>query len=501
MPRACTIIKKTVVKYPIQLILFGYLISALFKLNEIPGEWFGDISILHEYVSRIIDGHWPWGFSLSAGPFYHYLVAPLILVIGQNYIHYKIASVLVGGLGVYFTYLSAKKLAGQKIALLTALISSISFWTIVWARVGNSQIAIPLLVSATIFFAEKFTKNNDLRYLLAGVFFSSMGLFTYPQTFVLPLLLLLWLVFKKKYKMAVFCVLAFLPATLIIFRVYNIQKDNFSTGYVGSKVPKVQQFLQVDTYKKMGIRVVRTLGMFHFKGEEGFRTNVSNTTHIDIISSVFLMVGLYYWLKKDKKMLLLMIITFFIIIIPSCSPSIYLRETPNNGRTIGVIPFVYLFIASGIYFFYKKISNKGTKKVFLICTIAAIASLNLYKYFVLYPRNLPNRNVAFGKIISDYIDFLPKDTKLGLTSCCWGEWGQPEPKAIYYDLKNKEGRENIIDGRFANNVCDPQERNVVYIFNPNDKTTIDIYQKCFPGEKIVTYSEGGWNVFTAMYIK
>jgi len=493
--------EKVIFKNPILFVLFGYFLLAFYKLDEIPGEWFGDIDILHEYVLSILSRGWPWNYSLSAGPFYHYLITPLILVIGQNYLQYKVASVIVGAVGVYFTYLMAKELAGEKIALMSAVVSSISFWTIVWTRLGNSQVVIPFLVAIVIYSAEKYSKNNNPWYWATGMFFASMGLFTYPQTFVLPLLFLLWLIFNKKHKIVVISILTFLPAILSFLHVYNLQKDNFTTGYVGSKVPKIEQFYKITTYKEMGIRIIRTLGMFHLKGEEGFRTNVSNSPHIDLLSGIFLLVGLVYWYKKDRKTLYIFLIAFLIIIIPSCSPSLNLRETPNNGRTIGVLPIVYTIIASGIYLLFEKIKGKNNKRLYLIGVLSIIGFLNLYKYFVTYPNNLPNKNVAFGKIISDYIDNLPINTKVILTSCCWGEWGQAEPKAIYYDLKNREGRENIVTGRLTGNVCHPEERNVVYIFNPNDHLLIKRFEECFSQGTIETYEKKGQKVFSAMYIK
>jgi hypothetical protein len=56
---------------------------------------------------------------------------------------------------------------------------------------------------------------------------------------------------------------------------------------------------------------------------------------------------------------------------------------------------------------------------------------------VSFPANLPNRNTPFAKIIAKEIDKLPDDTYVIVNSCCWGEWGQPEPDAIRFSMKKK----------------------------------------------------------------
>jgi hypothetical protein len=84
--------------------------------------------------------------------------------------------------------------------------------------------------------------------------------------------------------------------------------------------------------------------------------------------------------------------------------------------------------------------------------------LNLHKYFIEYPKTLPNHNVAYGAILASYIDTLPKTTHVYLSGCCWGQWGQPEPKGIYYQLKYPERKRDIL-GSFVSS-CDQIDHSV-----------------------------------------
>ena len=75
--------------------------------------------------------------------------------------------------------------------------------------------------------------------------------------------------------------------------------------------------------------------------------------------------------------------------------------------------------------------------ILLFSILASIAILNFEKYFIDYAQGLPNHNTPFGKIIAQEIDKQSEDTQIYVYGCCWGDWGQPEPKGIEYALKSK----------------------------------------------------------------
>jgi len=50
------------------LIFILALTVRVYRLAELPGEWFGDISNVHEYVEQIFKGEWPYSFFQSPGP-------------------------------------------------------------------------------------------------------------------------------------------------------------------------------------------------------------------------------------------------------------------------------------------------------------------------------------------------------------------------------------------------------------------------------------------------
>jgi hypothetical protein len=157
-----------------------------------------------------------------------------------------------------------------------------------------------------------------------------------------------------------------------------------------------------------------------------------------------------------------------------------------------VVVWVYVLAGYGI----KAVEHKyGLRPAILIAGI--ILSLNMNKYFIIYPRTLPNHNVPFGRIVADYIDGLPPETKVVLSDCCWGEGGQPEPKAIYYQLTYKGGREDIVTRYpFPKECADiPAQRPLLLILNPK-KINLE---NCLGEKTLINKEVGGEKVFTAWY--
>jgi hypothetical protein len=114
-----------------------------------------------------------------------------------------------------------------------------------------------------------------------------------------------------------------------------------------------------------------------------------------------------------------------------------------------------------------------------IVIIAGMGVFTVSTYFGPYPLHLPNHNSAFGKYIAAYIDTVP-NVPVYLSDCCWGEWGQPEPKGIYNSLKKKEGRSSIVDFFVisCNNLA--QQGSFLLIMNPHNTSKIKQFTDCFP---------------------
>lgn len=114
---------------------------------------------------------------------------------------------------------------------------------------------------------------------------------------------------------------------------------------------------------------------------------------------------------------------------------------------------------------------------------------------------LPDRNSPYGRIVSEYIDSLPGETDVHLTECCWGEWGQPEPKAVYYQLRRPEGRGHLISTGAIDCTEIDRSRDTVLIGPPDLQYWSGVYADCMDRGEVKMYSDSrGQPVFSRFYL-
>lgn len=469
---------------PVIVICLLYFCLAFYKLDALPGEWFGDISNLHEYVLDIQKGRWPVTYRQGVGPLYHYAITPLTIVTGQRYIGYKTLSVVSGAFSLLAIYFFVKELISRKIAILTMAITATSFWFLVWARLGNLHAVLPGIVCLCLFFLLQYQKKHSWLSLLLSFFLAWSGVFWYLGTVPLPILFFCLFFSLKKIPRShtVFVLLMSLLIGLFFFRVILLDPSQFSAkGYIGEKMIGFFQ-------ESPGTLLVRFIGYtgraflaYGINGDRTFRVNVPESPHIDPISLVFLLVGMGGLFHSSKKRIWIGL-PILLFTLPSVLPSLLPQQIPSLTRTFASAPFIFTLVAVGLNWFVNQIGREAKTfgLIALAIIFAAIAGSNVYKYFVIYPKTLPNHNSPFGTLIARTIDTLPVTTNVEMNGCCWGDWGQPEPKAIYYQLQNKENRTQLFSSTFFTSCTTVDRTHDVVLFSRPDTSIASYFRGCFP---------------------
>ncbi len=490
-----------------------YLFFALYKLDEIPGEWFMDITILHIYVIKIWNGDLPHIFITSAGPLYPYLIAPFVALLGESYTTYKLLSVATGLLGVFGMYLYGKQASGSAhVGALAAIVTSISFMYLIWSRLGNFNIAVPVLTMFMGYFLLKYIAERKRRDLVGGIIVSSFGVLTYPGLFIMPPVFLLLLAYglftqrKKKsppWRTLLLTLVSFIPVLVLFGYIVFHDFDNFTRGHIGSKVVKQDTSLQESLYA-FGRNLYKTAGMLHIQGDTVFRVNDTNSPHLDRYSGILFLIGLVFLLLRKRKIAVYVLVPLIAFMLPGASPGLPESDMPNSARTLGTLPMTYLLVTFGlwaVYLFIKDRSHKTLALSVLCFILAVIFVLNVDKYFFKYAPGLPYHNTPSGKIIATEIDKLPRDTNIYVTACCWGALSQPEPGALFFVIKKKEKQKDMFNA-YGLTDCKKVKasKNGYLIFNPYDTKRIDKFKKCFPSAKHTVHKANGIRIFTSLYV-
>ena len=415
----------------------------LVRLDQLQNELYGDIVLVYEYLVEIRVGRWPTHFTLSSGPLYHYLIVPVIALTGPTYFGFKLASVLVSLGSLAATYALSRRLVDERFALLAVFIAGVSSWLLIFSRLGNSQILVPLLAAGALWLVVRIAQDGRTADVVGCAVVSALGLYLYPQSFVLPPVIALTLVclrwtglsvrWTNIWHFALVTLLCALPFVWIVSR----DPYNFFSGYIGGKLENNSNLVGT-----LFSNIMHALLALHVRGDSTFRSNPSGLPHLDPISGALFLGGLIFWLQPERRRWSpALLMPLVLLQVPSMLVLSHPDEVPSAARTLGVAPIAYLFVASGLWWLVQAIRAAPLPRwlgpAVAGILLGAIMLLNAQRYFQAYVSGLPYQNTPVGRIIATYLDSLPPDTQIYLVGCCW-ERDMPEPKSIQYVMARPE---------------------------------------------------------------
>jgi len=412
----------------------------LIGLRSLQAEIYGDIAIVREYLDLIRQGQWPFHFALSSGPLYHYLVMPVIAVAGPGYFGMKLASVVVS-LGVLAaTFALSRRLHGDRLALISLFVSGVSSWLLIFSRLGNSQIVVPLLATTSLWLLVRFVTGQERRDLYLSAAVAGLGLYGYPQSFILAPVMAMTLValrftgLRVRWKdVGLYLSMALVVALPFLWIVAR-DPANFFSGYIGGKLLPSE-----DAFRVLLGNVGRVALSLHVHGDGVFRSNPAGRPHLDPVSGVLFLLGVLFWLRAERRQWSPAILVPFVLLhVPSLLVLRSPAEIPSASRTLGTAPLAFLLVASGILF----LLDAGTRfrvarAILAVVLLAAVLALNVSRYLFQYLPGLPYGNTPVAALVSSWVNDLPAGTNVYLVGCCWKD-GMPEPKGIRFGLERPE---------------------------------------------------------------
>ena len=421
----------------ILIMLFGAVLR-FYQLDNLPAEMWGDVAEGYKLTQRIVEGKYFFGYIFGGdGPMASYIFAFFSYIFGLTFLTMKTVTNFIGLILIVSIYLFAKELVDKKVGLYAAFFTAVSSWAVIFSRMAKPHILVPVFTALSFFCLFKFLKSKNNTFgLLTGILLG-LGMYTQSGFWGVPVVVGLIIFFKERRRLLYILIPAFLLVVPLMRDFLINSKSHLATGsFFIDKMTVGGNFLL--KFKLFLINIAKNLAAFNIKGDGTFRNNPPGSPHVDFISGILFLLGIYAVFKsrREKNIILLVFLPFFVIQIPSLLDIANPLSTPNSGRTIALLPFIYTLCSVGLVYLLKVFKNWS--KIFIVLPILVlVVFLNLKKVYVDYAINLPNRNTPFAKIIAGKIDELPDNTLVIVTSCCWGEWGQPEPDAIHFSLRKK----------------------------------------------------------------
>ncbi|MBI5348379.1 MAG: glycosyltransferase family 39 protein [Chloroflexi bacterium] len=368
-----------------------------------PGYWYDEAhkSIVALEIARGLQSplYTAEGQGIEAG--YFWLLAGVFKIFGASYFATRYLSAFIGTLTVPLTFWSIKKLYNDdRLALLSTGVSSFLLWHVHWSRTGLETILVPFFSIFLLGLMEwAWQKQTWWAFVLAGAVLG-LSQYTNPGARVLPLQALITFlilgmpslrVFEKQSQnateiasrrtlaMTVWYGLIFLFAASIIYAPLGWFFLN-NPDWFFSRVAYTSENARAGGWAFILDSAIKTLLSLNFRGDVMQRHNLSLRPAFDVLTSLWMFVGLgAMMLKRDRWASHLVLISAIAI---NLAPMVFSDGAPGFGRTLGASPLVVVLPALGMML---ALEWRRHLRWIVIGSLCLSAILNLSDYFIRYP--------------------------------------------------------------------------------------------------------------------
>jgi 4-amino-4-deoxy-L-arabinose transferase-like glycosyltransferase len=288
--------------------------------------------------------------------FFFYMAGGLMGLLGDSIFALRLTAAFIGLLTVAVTYwLGWELLRDRRIALLAAALVAVSFWHLLFSRLGFRAISQPLLQGLMVAALFRGLRRDNWRWFALSGLFLGLSAYSYlaVRFFPIPLALAMLPILLNRQqagngRLARFALLLVIGLAVVApLLLYFINNPDAFLVRARQVLPAGGNPLQLffDSYG-------RTLGMFFLVGDPYWRFNIPERPLFDWFWGGLLLAGWGYTLWRwradnavERAANWLLIFIPLWMLLPS---ALAVGEiVPSNLRVIGLLPFIYLLPARG----------------------------------------------------------------------------------------------------------------------------------------------------------
>ncbi|MBP6470934.1 MAG: hypothetical protein KBE23_04770 [Chloroflexi bacterium] len=362
------------------------LLAALFRLaalQDVPPGLAQDEVLDADIALFIRGGYNAFFFREGYGhePLYHYLAVPFAPLLGDNVLAVRLPSVFLGLLLVALTMRWAKREFGGVTAVVAGIGLAVSWWPIIFSRLGIRPILEPVLLVMMAWFWPR-------RPWLAGLF---LGLSLYSYTgarvvFLIPILFAAyWLLlgrrgqarFPSPYAPLKTAVIVLLMAGLVSLPLFlTLRADPTLQQRVDQLAGPLAALRQGDL-KPVLQNTLQTIGVFSFTGDPRWTYSWPGRPLFDWVTAMLFYAGLgvaFWRLKRPNYAFTLIWLAVGLL------PSAITPQAPSTVRLVGAMSAVYVLpglAAAEVVRLARKRPSPLFARVLLPGVLTAVLLLNM----------------------------------------------------------------------------------------------------------------------------
>lgn len=287
---------------------------------------------------------------------FFYGAGGLMRLLGDSVFTLRLTAAYMGLLTVAVTYwLGREMLADRRVALIAAALLAVSFWHLIFSRLGFRAISQPLLQALTVAALFRGLRREQWRwFVLSGVFLGLTG-YTYLAARLFPVLLVLGslpLLFnsttlrRRWPQLLLVAGVAFV--VLLPLLGYFITNPNAFWVRITQVAPGTES-----STLTLADSLLKSLGMYFLVGDTFWRFNLPGRPLFNWFWGALLVVGWIICIVRYRRFpydwqraaVALLIFVPLVMLLPTALATNEL--VPSNLRAIGLIPFIFFLPAIG----------------------------------------------------------------------------------------------------------------------------------------------------------
>ena len=409
---------------PILFILLFALLLRLFLLTDVPPGLTHDEANHGREAIGVLDGELLFYFPLNYGsePLYSYTVAASMLLFGESLFALRLVNVVFGVLAIAATYFWARWAFAERVALVTAVLMSVSFWPLASSREALRAGMLPFFMVCAVWFFWKilhsdkpsFKQNWKLvvEFGVAIAFTLHIYLAARVAWGLFPLFLIYLFIWQRPmFKRSWLPTLAgLILAGLLAIPMFVYVKLN---PYVLTRLDMLDGPLR-------GLRDGNILPILQNMGEAllafvwpGYGDlflayNIPGRPVFDVVTAVFFVIGIVVCLWRWKRPSYAFILLWFGVGI---LPSLITGATANTTRNLAALPAVFLIPSVGFWGVGDGLMRRMSRLTQPVLTGLAIVwilfagAVAIYDYFVVWGQSVEVRD-AYQHTLVEEVTYL-----------------------------------------------------------------------------------------------
>ncbi len=299
--------------------------------------------------------------------FFFYLAGLVMHLVGESVFALRLTAAFVGILTVAATYwLGREMLADRRMAILAAALLAVSFWHVLFSRLGFRAITQPFLQALTIAALFRGLRRDSYGWLVVGGVLLGLTAYTYLAARLFPVLLLIGLLplllnrsyFGRRWRqIGVYAGAALI--TLLPLLTYFIGHPHAFWVRIGQVAPGSSA-----PGLTLWESLLKSWGMIFLQGDLFWRFNLPGRPLFNWIIGGLLVIGwivsIIRWRRFpydwQRSALTLLIVAPLIMILPTALATNEI--VPSNLRAIGMIPFIFFLPAIGVVILFHDIERR-----------------------------------------------------------------------------------------------------------------------------------------------